>query len=102
MTMTSTLEIRVNPAATNLDAIFEHDLSRTAAFPGNVSTEVLQDSDDPTRLTVMTRWATESDLAAYTAWRQSPDGATRLPEIITEPPVSRHFSIRHTFNPPTR
>lgn len=67
MSFISILEINADPAAANLDEIFEHDLPRTAAFPGNESTKVLQDSQDPSRLTVMTRWATQTDLDAYMA-----------------------------------
>ncbi|MDQ0618407.1 antibiotic biosynthesis monooxygenase family protein [Arthrobacter globiformis] len=97
MSFISMLEIAVDPAASTLDAIFEHDLPHTAAFPGNESTEVLQDSQDPSRLTVMTRWSTQSDMDAYKAWRQTPEGQTRLREIVTGPAVSRHFGVRNTF-----
>ncbi|MDQ0662233.1 heme-degrading monooxygenase HmoA [Arthrobacter ulcerisalmonis] len=97
MSFISTLEITVDPAAANLDAIFDLDLPNTAAFPGNQSTEVLQDTHNPGRLIVVSRWATQADLDAYTAWRQSPEGKTRVAEIITGPPSSRHFSIRNTY-----
>lgn len=91
------LEFTIDPAASNLHEILEYDLPHTAAYPRNESTEVLRDDEDPSRLTVVTRWTTAADLSAYTAWRQSPEGTTRLAEIATSPPSSRHFSIQKTF-----
>lgn len=97
MSVTIILEIPIKPKAVGVDDAFLHDLPGTAAFPGNELTEVLADPSRPHTFFLHTRWATEEDYQAYTAWRSTPEGATRLPEIASGPPVTHHFQTHLTF-----
>lgn len=97
MTVTILLEIPINPAADNVDAAFRHDLPATAGFPGNELTEVLTDPARPESLFMLTRWSTPADYEAYTYWRSTPEGATRMPEIASGPPIVHHFNAHLAF-----
>jgi quinol monooxygenase YgiN len=50
------------------------------------------DDADPAHLVVLERWASTADHDAYAAWRATPDGASRLREIVAAPPVKTIFS----------
>lgn len=97
MTVIALLEMSIDPKAGNVDEILRHDLPNTASFPGNEGTEVLADETDPTKFLLVTRWISQESFDAYAAWRQSPEGATRLSEISSRPPISRHFRSYMTF-----
>ena len=92
--VTILLEFPVRPDAENVDEVLNFDLPATAAYPGNEGTEVLSDNTRPDKLFLLTRWSTPEAYAAYAAWRQSPEGATRLNEIAAGAPTIHHF---HTY-----
>jgi heme-degrading monooxygenase HmoA len=97
MSVTVLLEIPIKPTADNVDDAFTHDLPATSQFPGNELTEVIADLTRPYTLFLLTRWSTEEDYQAYTAWRSTPDGATRMPEIAAGPPTVHHFHTHLAF-----
>lgn len=97
MTVIALLEMFIDPSSGNVEEILRHDLPATASFPGNEGTEVLADDTDPTKLLLVTRWTSQEFFDAYAAWRQSPEGTTRLGEVSSRPPTSRHFRSYMTF-----
>lgn len=99
MTVTSLMRLTLGPAATRdlVDEILRHDLPGTASYPGNEGTEVLFSTDDPAGLYLMTRWASLEDHNAYSAWRRTAEGATRLPEIVSGPPTFQTLTSHMTF-----
>jgi quinol monooxygenase YgiN len=92
--VTILLELPLRPDAENVDEVLHFDLPATAAYPGNEGTEVLSDDARPGMLFLLTRWSTPEAYEAYFAWRQSPEGRTRLNEIAAGPPTIQHF---HTY-----
>ena len=94
MAVTILFEFPVRPDAENVDEVLNFDLPATTAYPGNESTEVLSDDTQPDKLFILTRWSTSEVYAAYLAWRQSPEGATRLNEIAAGAPTTHRF---HTY-----
>ena len=97
MTAVALLEMSIRPDAEGVDDILRADLPHTAAFPGNQGTEVLVDPEDPSKLWLLTHWADQDALDTYVAWRNSPEGATRLAEIASGAPTSRHYVTHLTF-----
>ena len=91
------LEIPINPQAPNVIVAFEHDLPAALAFPGNEHVEVLEDPTRPGVLFILSRWASEEDYQAYAAWRATPAGATRLPEIAAGPPTVHRYQSYLSF-----
>jgi quinol monooxygenase YgiN len=93
MAITALLELRVKPEAlgeglhTELHAI----LSDTRAFEGCLGIDVLIDTEDPTHIVVVERWASEERDAAYRAWRAG-DGQTNLASFLATPPVLTKFT----------
>lgn len=58
-------------------------LEVTRAFPGCEGVEVLIDVDDPTQVTLIERWATLEDDAAYRVFRAG-EGKTTLGSLLTQ------------------
>ncbi|KZX22160.1 putative quinol monooxygenase [Rathayibacter tanaceti] len=98
MTVTVLMDIPLRADTADVDAAFLHDLPATAGFPGNELTEVLSDESRPGTLTLLTRWASGAAYDEYVAWRRTPEGATRLPDIAAGPPSVRRFSSRLSFD----
>ena len=92
MSTTVLLEVTIKEGATDVESILRETLAQTAAFAGNESLEVLIDDDAPQQYVVVEKWATSADHDAYLAWRGTPDGATRLGEIVAGPPTTRTFA----------
>jgi quinol monooxygenase YgiN len=93
--MTTTVHLEIHFDAGKLDLardIVRETLVATRAWPGCQGLEVIVDDDDPSRAIVVETWATAADHEAYVAWRATPEGANRLPEVLVEPPVTRSFS----------
>lgn len=67
-------------------------LAATRAWPGNEGLEVVVDDTDPAHLLVVEHWAATADHDAYAAWRATPEGASRLREVVVAPPVKTVFS----------
>jgi quinol monooxygenase YgiN len=97
MSVVAILEMPLRPDVPGVDDILRSDLTATAAFAGNQGTEVLADPADPSKLWLLTHWADQASLDTYVAWRGSPEGATRLAEIASGPPTSRHYVTHMTF-----
>lgn len=93
--MTTTVHLELHLDAAELDLardIIRETLVATRAWPGCEALEVIVDDADPTRAIVVETWATSADHEAYVAWRATPEGANRLPEVLVEAPTTRSFS----------
>lgn len=95
MSMTVLLELTLRDDAEGAEDIIRETLAQTAAFDGNESLEVLVDDDDPKKLVVVEIWESTAHHAAYDAWRQTPEGASKL-GTITAARLKRIFS--HTLD----
>ncbi|MGU3292708.1 putative quinol monooxygenase [Williamsia sp. M5A3_1d] len=87
------LELHLDPA--QLDAapgIIDETLVATRAWQGNEGIEVRVDDDDPCHIMVVEHWATTEDHAAYARWRLTPEGKSRLGEIVAAAPVKTIWS----------
>jgi quinol monooxygenase YgiN len=93
MAITAFFEIRVRPETLDqgVHAELHKILSDTRAFEGCLGVEVLIDSDDPTHIVAVEKWASEEHDAAYRAWRAE-DGKTNLGSYLVSPPVLTKFS----------
>jgi quinol monooxygenase YgiN len=93
MAITAFFEIRARPETLDqgLHAELHEILSGTRAFEGCLAVEVLIDSDDPTHIVAIEKWASEEHDAAYRAWRAG-DGKTNLASYLASAPVLTKFS----------
>jgi quinol monooxygenase YgiN len=93
MPITVFFEIRVTREALDqgVHAELHKILSDTRAFDGCLAVEVLIDSDDPTHILAIEKWASEEHDAAYRAWRAE-GGKTNLASYLASPPVLTKFS----------
>ncbi|MCU1526828.1 MAG: hypothetical protein JWP75_591, partial [Frondihabitans sp.] len=91
MSTTIFLEVALRDDAADVEEIIRETLAQTTAFPGCESLEVLIDDADPTKYIVVEKWATTADHDSYIAWRGTPEGRSRLGEILAAPPVTRQF-----------
>jgi len=89
--MTVLLELTLRENTDDALSIVRETLDQTAAFDGNEAVEVLVDDDNPLKLVVVETWVTTAHHATYDAWRQTPEGASRL-GTITEFRRKRIFS----------
>ena len=88
MTTLVLLELHLDPAQRDTaPAGIDETLVATRKWPGNQGIEVRVDDDDPDHIMVVEHWATTEDHAAYAEWRTTPEGASRLREIVARPPV---------------
>ncbi len=60
-------------------------LVATRAFDGCLGVEVIQDSDDPTRLIAVERWASLEHDRAYRAWRAGEGRISEGEELFEGP-----------------
>ncbi|GAB3220933.1 antibiotic biosynthesis monooxygenase [Kineococcus gypseus] len=94
MSITSLLELRLKPeAVADAPAVLTETLEATRAFEGNLGVDVLRDTADETHLVLVERWASLEADDAYRAWRQTPEGASRLGELVAAPPVLTRLSL---------
>jgi quinol monooxygenase YgiN len=95
MTAIVHLDLRLNPAKLDIvPGILNETLVATRAWPGNEGLEVLVDDADPAHIIVVEQWATAADHDAYSAWRSTPEGVSRLGEVVAAVPVKTIFSER--------
>jgi quinol monooxygenase YgiN len=95
MTAIVHLDLRLNPAKLDIvPGILNETLVATRAWPGNEDLEVLVDDADPAHIIVVEQWATAADHDAYSAWRTTPEGVSRLGEVVAAVPVKTIFSER--------
>ncbi|WP_345710379.1 antibiotic biosynthesis monooxygenase family protein [Kineococcus glutinatus] len=93
MTITALLDLTLRQESLPEALVVLHEtLAVTRAFPGCLEVEVLVDSRDPAHVLVRERWDSPESDAAYRAWRATPDGASRLGDIIAGPPALRTFT----------
>ena len=85
------LNLRAETAAEALD-VLDDVLVATRAFAGNEGVEVVVQSDDPTRVLVLERWASREADTAYRVWR-SEQGDSALTPFVTGLAVT-HFDPR--------
>ena len=71
--------------ATSGSAALHAILTQTRARSGSVSVEVLVDGADPAHVVVVEVWAAQSDHAAYREWRATPEGASDLDDLLSQP-----------------
>jgi quinol monooxygenase YgiN len=95
MTAIVHLDLQLDPAALEaVPALLNEVLAATRAWPGNEGLEVIVDDADPAHVIVVEHWATAADHDAYAAWRTTPEGASRLGEVLAAPGVKTVFSGR--------
>ncbi|MBX0299228.1 antibiotic biosynthesis monooxygenase [Cryobacterium sp. 1639] len=95
MTAVVHLDLHLDPAALEtVPALLTEVLTATRAWPGNEGLEVIVDDADPAHVIVVELWATAADHEAYAAWRTTPEGVSRLGEVLAAPPVKTIFSER--------
>ncbi|TNM60162.1 antibiotic biosynthesis monooxygenase [Streptomyces sp. NP160] len=94
--VTSLLELTLSPEAAAdpaaAHAVITETLAATRAFDGCLGCDVLVDVDDPARLVVHERWESLAHDDAYRAWRRTPEGASRLGEVLAGPPQLTRFT----------
>ena len=90
MTVISLLELTLSPAAAadseGTGRLLTTTLEATRAFDGCLGVEVAVDATDPAHVVVVERWESLEHDDAYRAWRQTPEGASRLAEVLAAPP----------------
>ena len=95
MTAIVHLDLHLNPAQLDIvPDLLNETLAATRAWPGNEGLEVLVDDADPAHIIVVEQWATAADHDAYSAWRTTPEGVSRLGEVVAAVPVKTIFSER--------
>ncbi len=96
MTLVSLLELTLSPeAAADHDAslaVVSQVLEATRAFEGCLGCDVVVDVDDPAHVVVVERWESLEHDDAYRAWRRTPEGASRLGEVLAQPPSLSRFT----------
>jgi len=73
--------------------IIHETLEVTRAFDGCISCDVLVDAEDATHYLVYELWESAEADAAYRAFRATPAGRSRLPEVLAAPPTLTKFTI---------
>lgn len=93
MAITVFFEIRLKPETLDqgIHAELHKILSDTRAFEGCLAVDVMIDSNDPTHIVAVEKWASEQHDAAYRAWRAK-DGKTNLASYLVSPPVLTRFT----------
>ena len=93
MTAVVHLDLRLDPEALDtVPALLNEVLTATRAWPGNEGIEAIVDDADPAHVIVVETWATTADHTAYAAWRTTPEGVSRLGEVLAGVPVKTVFS----------
>ncbi|MBW4041987.1 MAG: antibiotic biosynthesis monooxygenase [Acidobacteria bacterium] len=72
-------------------------LRQTRGFEGNEGLEVLVDLGDPTHYTVVERWTSIERDEAYRAWRETPEGASNLGELLAGAPTLTKYETQSTL-----
>lgn len=86
-------EVRIDPAHRDDAAKYlSETLAATRAWPGNQGIEALVDDEDPCHILVAETWATAQDHDDYSAWRTTPEGQSRLRDILAVPPSKQVYS----------
>jgi quinol monooxygenase YgiN len=73
--------------------VFHEILVQTRAFPGCLSVDVYAKQADPAHWHVIEAWESEEHDAQYRAFRQSPEGATRMGEFTAAPSVVTKYTL---------
>lgn len=95
MTTIVHLDLHLDPAVLDtVPGLLTEVLAATRAWPGNEGLEVIVDDADPAHIIVVEHWTQASDHEAYAAWRTTPEGVSRLGEVVVAPPVKTIFSGR--------
>ncbi|MCI2240317.1 antibiotic biosynthesis monooxygenase [Paenibacillus sp. TRM 82003] len=93
MSITSLLDLHLKPeAVADAPAVLTETLEATRAFEGNLGVDVLRDAADEAHVLVLERWESLEADDAYRAWRATPEGASRLGELLSAPPVLTRFT----------
>jgi quinol monooxygenase YgiN len=90
------LHLRADRVA-DAPAVLAVILKDTRAFEGSLGLEVLVDVADPAHLTVVEHWASIERDDAYRAWRDTPEGATNLGELLAAPPTLTRYESQSTL-----
>lgn len=95
MTAIVHLDLRLNPVKLDaVPALLNEVLAATRAWPGNEGLEVIIDEADPSHVIVVELWTSTADHDAYAVWRTTPDGVSRLGDVLAAPPVKTVFAER--------
>lgn len=92
ITVMITWKLKKGRTAQCYKAIFDLR-SSVMSQPGYISSETLQDNDDPTRITVLSKWAT---IEGWNDWVNSPERQSttaHLEGCLESPPEYKIFSI---------
>lgn len=85
MTVVALLELTVKPdVADTAASVITETLTATRAFAGSLGVDVVVDEANPLHYILIERWESLEADAAYRAWRATPEGASRLGEIVAE------------------
>jgi quinol monooxygenase YgiN len=85
VTVIAILELTLKPeSVTDAPAIITETLEATRAFEGCLGCEVTVDNADETHVAIVERWTSAEADAAYRAFRATPEGASRLGEVIAD------------------
>ncbi|MFD0483223.1 antibiotic biosynthesis monooxygenase family protein [Kineococcus sp. GCM10028916] len=85
MTTIAILELTIKAEnVADAPAILTETLEATRAFEGNLGCEVLIDDADETHVSIVERWESVENDNAYRAFRQTPEGASRLGTIVAD------------------
>jgi quinol monooxygenase YgiN len=95
MTLTVLLDLRLTAEAVpHSRALLREILTDTRAFDGCLGVDVLVDTEDPTHLVLLERWATVEADAAYREWRAGP-GASNLGSLLASAPhISKYITAQ--------
>jgi quinol monooxygenase YgiN len=95
MAVTALLDLHLAAdALEKAPAVILEVLAATRGFDGNLGVEVLEDVADPAHVTIVEHWASIEDDDAYRAWRATPEGASKLGEVLAGPPTLWRYTTQ--------
>lgn len=100
MPVSALFDLRVHPdRVDDALAVLRRILRDTRAFDGNLAVSLEQGDDDPTRLLVLSRWASPEHHQAYLDWRAGDGAVAELPSLLAADPTGARLRTVETFGP---
>ena len=100
MPVSALFDLRVRPdRVDDALAVLRRILHDTRAFDGNLAVSLEQGDDDPTRLLVLSRWASAEHHQAYLDWRAGDGAVADLPPLLAGAPTGARLRTVETFAP---
>jgi quinol monooxygenase YgiN len=72
--------------------VIEDVLTATRAFAGCLGVETVADVEDPAHVMIIETWESAEAVAAYRAWRKTPEGASDLGNVLAGRPTMTDWS----------